>query len=451
MPTPLFDVLPVGGGSLAAPAPAPGSFAPDGATDPISALQTYGAQIQAQQAAEAARRAELNDARYRLDQGAPPLLFEGSEPQSSQYYDPFTPGPHPGEPSPFFESAGPIPAIVAGSLHSAATLPSRAQAALDYYAATGDATPLTAVSLESAFLMVGLRTPFAKPGTLGVTGGRPLPMDEASRMARADAMAFHRDMPLNFSTAPAGERVAAAAIKVNDKDKIFTGLLHADAVDKAEQELGIPEEQMGRIEHGFLTDSGRFIGRPEANDIGARMGQGESRDRFGANHGLAAEDAGMTPGLVTPPTDVRVGATAPGLPGGSGIWGSLQSSPASVRGAQGETLWHRAENPLEWDAQGIADPAIRDVLKNAWDMGHDRVTLKNYVRPGADRPETVIVVRDPSQLRYPNAEFDPAKRDSSDLLASIPWLAGAGLAGFQLVPVDHDPFAAQQGGDVPNP
>jgi hypothetical protein len=46
-----------------------------------------------------------------------------------------------------------------------------------------------------------------------------------------------------------------------------------------------------------------------------------------------------------------------------------------------------------------------------------------------------MVARDPAQLRSPNAAFDPAKKDSANLLAS-----GAGIlgAGYSLFPGSSD-------------
>jgi hypothetical protein len=53
-------------------------------------------------------------------------------------------------------------------------------------------------------------------------GGSALPMDQASRLARARAMGFRTQMPLAISLAPEGEKIASAAINVNGK--IFPGL-----------------------------------------------------------------------------------------------------------------------------------------------------------------------------------------------------------------------------------
>ena len=75
------------------------------------------------------------------------------------------------------------------------------------------------------------------------------------------------------------------------------------------------------------------------------------------------------------------------------------------------------------DARGAAEGEIQASLKKAWDQRYDAVMVKNYTSPDG-RTGTVLVVKDLAQLRSPNARFDPAKRDSSDLLAG---LAGAGI------------------------
>jgi hypothetical protein len=72
-------------------------------------------------------------------------------------------------------------------------------------------------------------------------------------------------------------------------------------------------------------------------------------------------------------------------------------------------------------------------LAAAWDRGHDAVLLKNYTTP-TGQTSNFLVVRDRAQLRDPAATFDPAKKDSPDIMAG---LAGLGLlaplAGSPLV------------------
>ena len=198
---------------------------------------------------------------------------------------------------------------------------------------------------------------------------------------------------------------------------------------------------------GFTTNSGRFVSRQEAAEIAARRGQGETRGSWGTGQGLVSEHTAMS--SAPPKADHQTGATAPGLPGGNGVWGyyrspeSASSSPAapSARGrttppgmdAPGEytsartaALWHRAENPVAMDAAGRQDHEVRATLMNAWDQGYDAVVMRNYTTP-AGEVRDVLVVKDPAQLRSPSARFDPRKKNSADLLAGA---AGAGVTGY---------------------
>jgi hypothetical protein len=118
---------------------------------------------------------------------------------------------------------------------------------------------------------------------------------------------------------------------------------------------------------------------------------------------------------INPQSSVRTGATAPGLPGGNGFWGAVVPQGAASKSA----LWHRADSPVVLEARGLADYEVQANLMNAWDQGHDAVMLKNYIRPGGKKPETIIVVRELNQLRDPKAVFDPSKRLDPNLLASI--------------------------------
>jgi hypothetical protein len=89
---------------------------------------------------------------------------------------------------------------------------------------------------------------------------------------------------------------------------------------------------------------------------------------------------------------------------------------------------------------------IAATLSKAWDDGFTSVLMRNYTTPGGKTPRDILIVRDPAQLRSPFAQFDPAKRNSRDLLASIAGLpVAAGVAGsaikYGLVPAEHDAFA----------
>jgi hypothetical protein len=74
---------------------------------------------------------------------------------------------------------------------------------------------------------------------------------------------------------------------------------------------------------------------------------------------------------------------------------------------------------------GEKNHEIAATLAQAWDDGYTSVLLKNYTSPGGKKGD-ILVVRDPNQLRSPYAAFDPARRDSADLLASF---GGGGVLG----------------------
>ncbi len=274
-------------------------------------------------------------------------------------------------------------------------------------------------------------------------------------MARADGMGFKRNMPVEYATAPAGEKIATPAIDVNGR--IFEGRAHLDALETAERELGVPYSQMqyGPFVDGYVTNAGRYVSRAEGGDIARRADQARKTALFGRE--LASEDVAKM-SSIKPSSKVYTGAIAPGLPGGEGPWGwvvpdgaasalpspsgrrmqrpSASEMAASATQASREAaippgpIWHRSERSMSIDARGAAEGEIQASLKKAWDQGYDAVMVKNYTSPDG-RTGTVLVVKDLAQLRSPNARFNPAKRDSSDLLAGV---AGAGI----LAPLARD-------------
>lgn len=93
-------------------------------------------------------------------------------------------------------------------------------------------------------------------------------------------------------------------------------------------------------------------------------------------------------------------------------------------------------------------------LQHFFEGGYDTVVLKNYTTPGGVGGNTILVVKDPAQLRSVNAAFDPAKRDSADLLSANGGRPGA-ATGVALGGVDiQDPALAESlpeyGLDVPS-
>jgi hypothetical protein len=131
------------------------------------------------------------------------------------------------------------------------------------------------------------------------------------------------------------------------------------------------------------------------------------------------------------------GRTSRSQAGSQGVWSSLSpdvaedfanqaamaqntaqmSLPGSVE-ASGQNiipLLHRAEKPGVIHLSGDEmNHEIAATLADSWEKGYDAIMLKNY-RGG----KSIVVVKDPSQLRSPHARFDPEKKNSANLLAGI--------------------------------
>jgi hypothetical protein len=105
----------------------------------------------------------------------------------------------------------------------------------------------------------------------------------------------------------------------------------------------------------------------------------------------------------------------------------------------------RAQNPfqVDWNKLGgspaYSSEKMSAILQDAQIQNADLLAIHNIndIASGGSRSQTQIAVMDPSILRNPWAKFDPSRLGESDLLAS------RGLPLF--IPVDHDPFAQQQG------
>jgi hypothetical protein len=93
-------------------------------------------------------------------------------------------------------------------------------------------------------------------------------------------------------------------------------------------------------------------------------------------------------------------------------------------------VFHRAEKPAQLRLDGReSHGAVVATLRDAFEAGHDAVMLRNYIKPGTPTKQDIVIVRDANQLRSPNAAFDPAKKNSSGLLAAAVGAPSAGVIG----------------------
>ena len=83
-------------------------------------------------------------------------------------------------------------------------------------------------------------------------------------------------------------------------------------------------------------------------------------------------------------------------------------------------LWARADRYANLRLDGKEkDREMAATLRQAWDDGFDAVRMFNFTSPGGLKQQTIWAFKEPNQLRSPFAAFDPAKRDSAELLAGV--------------------------------
>lgn len=92
-------------------------------------------------------------------------------------------------------------------------------------------------------------------------------------------------------------------------------------------------------------------------------------------------------------------------------------------------LVHRANKRARVDLDGNEkNLEVAATLADLWERGFDSALLRNYTTPDGKTGQKILVVKDPSQLRSPNAAFDPKKRHLSALEA-LDQLPSSGQAG----------------------
>jgi hypothetical protein len=83
-------------------------------------------------------------------------------------------------------------------------------------------------------------------------------------------------------------------------------------------------------------------------------------------------------------------------------------------------LMARKGKVAQYVADGTETPFdIYTIANEAWARGYDSIRFANYNTLGDGTPAVSWLFREPNQLRSRFAKFDPANRDSADLLAGI--------------------------------
>ena len=189
---------------------------------------------------------------------------------------------------------------------------------------------------------------------------------------------------------------------------------------------GTPEARLRAQEQGF--DTGRVLYHGTDKDFPAfDVGQAGT----GANAGLREEavfltdspavaDSYLSGGYVR--SENARGASADMGDGVARWYGDgAQVMPVHVRNGGDMDYW-------DWGGGGYSPEQIERALREAREAGRPGVVFRGIRDPGIQntvgpvgnprRPSNMVAVFDPSNIRSIFAAFDPAKRDSSDLLAA---------------------------------
>jgi len=66
---------------------------------------------------------------------------------------------------------------------------------------------------------------------------------------------------------------------------------------------------------------------------------------------------------------------------------------------------------------------VAGAILDAWNSDYDALRVSYQVSPRGKKGETFVLLKDPAQFRSVMAKFDPAKRNSRDILAGLgAWL-----------------------------
>jgi len=177
-----------------------------------------------------------------------------------------------------------------------------------------------------------------------------------------------------------------------------------------------------------------------ANEMGIRM---EMPVYHGTNQEITAFDplAGVPTTSAAPAQNVAAWVS---LDPETANEFALLASRGSGQNSQIYPLRHRASNPLVFELDGTeTNLEVQGALADAFAAGHDAVMFKNYTTPGGKKGKTILAVKNANQLRSPHAMFDPAKKNSSDILAGV---AGTAAGGLGLAGMGDDAQAATGGG-----
>lgn len=242
-------------------------------------------------------------------------------------------------------------------------------------------------------------TPSLLRDTLG--GGLDLPagLDTGEVTPRAALQIGLGDFGVGAGMAPRGALASGAARPFHLDVNPLTGLTL---------------DQTGRFARarsmGFSVYQPLYDGTPVLDFRAFQLVHPWEAARTGQAPGIwTAENPAVAANFSVPELRARVGRT--GLPGSQA---SQESTPGIL------PLLARSENPASLVlSRGDRWDNVDRTIADAFARGHDAVALHNYRMFPELAPQTIWGFSNPSQLRSRFAVFEPAERDSCDLMTGL--------------------------------
>jgi len=137
-------------------------------------------------------------------------------------------------------------------------------------------------------------------------------------------------------------------------------------------------------------------------------------------HGTASDFRAFDPaslGRTTQAPTARLGVWAALDPDLAGSF--AQKAATTGSGQNIVQMFHRAQRPgVLRLPDDVLDTEVAATISLGLEEGYDAFLLRNFTRADGTKTD-ILMVKDPAQLRSVHATFDPAKRDSPDLLAGL--------------------------------
>ena len=232
-----------------------------------------------------------------------------------------------------------------------------------------------------------------------------LPTDEASRMARAQEMGFDVETPMFHGTS--ADITSFAPSMGGSATGAKTGKMAIWLTDD-------PVTAKGYARHAATNAPVKKILR-EANEA-ADKGNWDLHEKKIAEAEILEKQIGEEGGLrgqnILP-------LYAPKDDEFRSIWDKAGELPSG--------LFVKNMKGRSFDDFGVSDE-IQQILIGAKRDGHKGVKFENLDdAPGLyNRPATHVAIFDPKNIRSTNAQFDPAKKDSANILAGVGGLLATG-------------------------